>query len=279
MHKVRVFLALLFGALIVAWLTTRYRQHPDRQVVVDPLQPLWSKISLLADRVWWKTLPEGDKPVQHPTQGVKPLLGTWGLVVQAQLHPDFVTGTISLADLTSLTSTSKTFGNDTATLVLLQRCDFWSTYCIEWYEKGAIFEYMNAFPDTLSYQVKWYPRDNQNSTLLQHKAALCAESLASDEVFLSYYFNIYQARGELNEESLIDLSIKLNITDFASCLASKNALALQQEMKRGRALFNFTSLPANIVVDKQTGQYVLIPWLYETQDVLEAIQWLSDKGQ
>lgn len=105
---------------------------------------------------------------------------------------------------------------------------------------------------------------------------MCAESLATHEVFLSFYFNLYQARGELNEEDLIVLAEKLQIDDFAGCLQTKNIFALQQEMKYGRSLFSFSSLPANIVVNKQTGQYVLIPGLYETQDVLQAMQWLLD---
>jgi len=88
---------------------------------------------------------------------------------------------------------------------------------------------------------------------------------------------LYQARGELNEEDLLILAEKLQIENFAACLQTKNIFALQQEMKRGRSLFSFSSLPANIVVSKQTGQYVLIPGLYETQDVLQAIQWLLDQ--
>ena len=95
---------------------------------------------------------------------------------------------------------------------------------------------------------------------------------------MSFYFNIYQARGELTKEDFIGLAEKLQIDDFAECLDTKNIFALQQEMKRGRALFSFTSLPANILVNKQTGQYVLIPGLYETQDVLQAIQWMLEQN-
>ena len=66
MHKLRVFVALLFGTLIVVGLMARYRQHPDRQVVVDPLQPVWNKLVILAERVGWKSSPsisgEGERP-------------------------------------------------------------------------------------------------------------------------------------------------------------------------------------------------------------------------
>ena len=272
-----MFVALLLGVMIVAWLTTWYRQHPDRQVVVDPLQPLWNKIAVLADRIWWKTPVEDTLEVNSQRTG-SPLQWSWTLVVAPQVHPEFITGQIAVADLMPLLETSQTFGSERASIVLLQWCDFWSSYCIESYEKGVLFEYMNWFPEELSYQLKWYPRDTQPTTVLQHQAALCAESLTSKEKFLSFYFNIYQARGELTKEDFIGLAEKLQIDDFAECLDTKNIFALQQEMKRGRALFSFTSLPANILVNKQTGQYVLIPGLYETQDVLQAIQWMLEQN-
>lgn len=275
MHKLRVFLALIFGILIVAGLMTWYRQHPDRQIVVDPLQPVWNKIAILTDRIWWKTSVSSSSE-KTPIWTEKPGLWSWVLEVTGQLHPEFLTGQIQVAELQELTKESKTFGDDAASLVLLQWCDFWSQYCIESYEKWILFEYINAFPKELSYQLKWFPRDTKEGTVLQHKAALCAESLTTKELFLSFYFNIYQSRGELSEEDLLLLAERLDIQGFAECLATKNILALQQEMKRGRSLFGFNSLPANVIVSKQTGMYVLVPWLYETQDVLQAIQRLLD---
>lgn len=276
MQKLRVFLALLFGALIVVGLITWYRDNPDRTVVWDPLEPLWNKIAVLAERIWRKekpALPTIEIPSSWPNQ----FLGSWGFVVSAHMHPEFRTWYVPLEDLSRLLRSSKTFGEDTASIVLLQWCDFGSPYCIESYEKWAIFSYMNAFPDELSYQLKGYPRDSTQQTILQHKAALCAEWLTTEETYLSFYFNIFQWRGELTMDDFKELAKKLKIQDFTACLETKSIVALQQEMKQGRALFGFGSLPANVFVHKETGQYVLVPGLYETQDVLQAIQWLLDQ--
>lgn len=276
MHKLRVFVALLFGTLIVVGLMVRYRQHPDRQVVVDPFQPVWNKLLVLAERAWRKT-----SEVLSVDEGSawtsKPLQGSWLPSVFAKLHPDFVTGTILISELRDIMKSSKTFGDANSSLVLLQWCDFWSTYCIESYEQWVIFAYINAFPKQLSYQLKGFPRDTKTDTLLQHKATMCVESLASDELFLSFYFNIYQARGGFTEQELELLAEKMKIEGFAECLATKNIFPLQQEMKNGRKIFGFQSLPAYVLVDKNTGEYVLIPGLYETQEVLQAIQWLLDQ--
>jgi hypothetical protein len=278
MHKLRVFLALVFGALIVIWLTTWYRQHPDREIASDPLQPLWNKIAVLTERVGRKTSPDNTGTTTVPTWTPKPIQGTGVLVVIPQLHPDFMPGTISISDLKGLTDTSTTFGEENAPLVLLQWCDFGSSYCIESYEKASLFEYMTAFPEQLSYQFKWYPRNNDTTTILQHQAALCAESLADKELYLSFYFSLYQSRGGLTKDEILLLAERLEIDGFETCLETKNTFALQQEMKRGRTLFGFSSLPANVLVNKETGDFVLIPGLYATQDVLQAIQWLLEKN-
>jgi hypothetical protein len=46
------------------------------------------------------------------------------LVVAPQVHPEFITGQIAVADLMPLLETSQTFGSERASIVLLQWCDF-----------------------------------------------------------------------------------------------------------------------------------------------------------
>lgn len=274
MQKLRVLLALILGVLIVAGLMTRYRQQPDKHIVVDPLAPVWNKLTTISERLWLKTTDA--ELIENPSNMPEQWGEIWWPAIVAALHPEFVTWTVSPTELASLLDGHKTFGNPDAWIVLLQRCDFWSQYCIESYEKGVLFEYMNAFPQDLQYQVKWYPRDTQEITTLQHRAALCAEELTDHETFLSFYFSIYQARGELSSQELMTLAKKLRIDGFDACLEKKSLSGVQQEMKAWRTLFGFTSLPANIFVHKATGRFVRVPWLYATKDVLSAIQLLLE---
>jgi hypothetical protein len=272
MHKLRVIVALIFAILIVWWLTSWFKSNGDRTVVSDPLAPIWTKITALTERFGLKN------------QGAEQSAQTWNTqkvisdtVFQAKLHSDFQMGSVNLAEVETIMQWTKTFGAADASIVLLQRCDFWSTYCIQSYEQWALFTYMNAFPQVLQYQLHGFMRDKTEQTALQHTAALCAQQKANNETYLSFYFSLYQDKWTMSQKNLVTLAEKLSIQWFESCLETQSLVKLQKTMQLWRSLFEFATLPANVLVDKQTGQYILIPWLYDQKDVLWAIQWMLDQ--
>jgi hypothetical protein len=68
---------------------------------------------------------------------------------------------------------------------------------------------MRLFENNLQYQLHGYLRDKAENTALQHKASVCAEKLASNELFLSYYFSLFQSKGSLSKKDLLDLANNL----------------------------------------------------------------------
>lgn len=272
MHKLRVLVALVFALLIVRWLTQWLSTNKERTIVSDPLQPIWEKMTVLSERLWLKTNTQQTGDASWTKQKT-----TNTTLFKAKLHPDFELGSVNLAEVETIMQWTKTFGNSDASIVLLQRCDFGSQYCIDSYEQGALFTYMNAFPNILQYQLHWYPRDKTEQTTLQHTAALCAQQKANNETYLSFYFSLYQEKWTMTQKNIISLAEKLWMMWFESCLESQSLVKMQKTMQLWRALFWFATLPANILLDKQTGQYILIPWLYDQNDVLWAIQWMIDQ--
>lgn len=273
MHKLRVIVALILALLIVWWLTSWFRNNEERTVVSDPLSPIWAKMTSLTQRFGLKKT-ESVKNVQTWSDTQKVISDT---VFQAKLHPDFQMGSVNLAEVETIMQWTKTFGNEDAPIVLLQWCDFWSTYCIQSYEQWSLFTYMNAFPQELQYQLHGFMRDKTEQTALQHTAALCAQQNANNETYLSFYFSLYQEKWLLSKKNAVALADKLWISWFEACLENQSLVKLQKTMQLWRSLFEFATLPANVLVDKQTGQYILIPWLYEQKDVLWAIQWMLDQ--
>jgi hypothetical protein len=272
MHKLRVIVALVFAILIVWGLTSWFKNNQERTVVSDPLSPIWTKITTLTERFGFKKQLVEQNEQTWSTQKV-----INDTVFQAKLHPDFQLGSVNLAEVETIMQWTKTFGSTDASIVLLQWCDFWSTYCIESYEQGGLFAYMNAFPEQLQYQLHGFTRDKTEQTALQHTAALCAQQNANHETYLSYYFSLYQEKWKMSKKNLISLAEKLNISWFAACLEKQSLVKMQKTMQLWRSLFEFATLPANVLVDKQTWQYILIPWLYDQKDVLWAIQWMIDQ--
>ena len=127
-----------------------------------------------------------------------------------QLHPDFITGVTTSQALIDILGEASVLGNPNASLILLQRCDFDSRYCYAGYEDGELFDYIEAYPE-LGYQFKSYPRTKDSGVTLQHQAARCADQLADDETYISYYFSLYQAHGRLTREEIIELASRMGI--------------------------------------------------------------------
>jgi thioredoxin-related protein len=64
---------------------------------------------------------------------------------------------------------------------------------------------------------------------------------------------------------------------FNECLTNrKYRLLIQQEAKLGQQLFGIRSLPTFVFLDKENGNYIVVPGLYETADVLSAIAYLQE---
>lgn len=276
MHKLRVLLALIFGILIVFWLTTWFRTHQDSVVTNDPLQPIRTRIGKITQRFGLKTGDGVDTPQVAVGSGVGEEENS-EVLFAGKLHPDFQLGSVKLNDVDEIMDETVTFWNKDSEIVLLQRCDFVSKTCQESYEAGSVYAYLNAFPEQLSYQLHGYPINNKTETMLNHAAAACAQKNADAETYLSFYFSLYQAKGKLSKADIVKLSESLNIDGMKSCLEDVSFTKLQKTMKSWRSLFGFSSLPANVLINKKTGQYMLIPGLYDQKDVLQAIQWMVEQ--
>lgn len=273
MHRFKVLLALVLGVLIVWWLVVRFRDYPERTLAVDPLDPIREKIALLSSKFGLQK----KQSVWEVAGGIDvPTTDAYGPQINANLHPEFVVWSSNLSELEHYIQRSRWQWSEDATILLLQRCDFGSQYCVEGYESWEIFKYMEVFPEILAYQLMSYPRNNDALVLNQHYAVACVRDLVDHETYLDYYFTLYQSRGLLTKEELITLAKNLSIDGFQECLSTKNPSDLQNEMKQSRETFGFNTLPANVFINLRTGRWVLVPWLYETNDVLAVIEWLKN---
>jgi len=264
MHRIRVLLAILIGLLIIWWLTKRYQQHPDRKVVDDPLQPVWDKVAAMINVFNSSSVSDTGSVIRPSKRNT----------TKSPFHADFSTGLLQVQQLNTIINPATIHGVASPEIVLLQYCDFGSPYCIQGHEEGAIASYLEAFPDQLGYIYKPYPRNLDAETVLPHQAAVCVQQLGSKEQYLAYYDKLYTYHDTLDPDALISYADQLGIDWFEDCLRSHNALIIQQEMKTGRELFNFDSLPADILIDTTNGRRVLVPGLYEIKEVIPAVQRL-----
>jgi len=79
-------------------------------------------------------------------------------------------------------------------------------------------------------------------------------------------------------DQLVKLAEDIGIADFEECLDETNTtLYLQQEVKSARKLFALKSLPTYIFLNKESGVWVMVPGLYENEEVLPVLDYLLKK--
>jgi exonuclease III len=79
------------------------------------------------------------------------------------------------------------------------------------------------------------------------------------------------ARRSVND--LIVMAREIGIVDFDNCLENTSYdLVFQQETKLAKNEFSLKALPANIFINKTTGDWVLVPGYYPTNEVLPGIE-------
>jgi thioredoxin-related protein len=61
--------------------------------------------------------------------------------------------------------------------------------------------------------------------------------------------------------------------DFNECVENSTyTTEVNDQTNEWRSLFNVTGTPGNVIIDKETGKFVLIPWAYPAEKFIEEIE-------
>jgi len=267
MKTFRTLLAILFSFLIVGGIW-RYYTSNDAVSVKDPFSAVWKKF---ATNTGIKNTDETTSSEEDTTEVV--VENSWN----QKIHEDFTFGTIDSSTLDRLSSLWVVGGNPNGNILWLQYCDFDAIYCQKSFDEWIVYDYLEAYPEELQYIYKSFPIWSSREDKLAHQATMCAMDLWTSKQYFWYYTSVYN--NEWARESIDDLIVlarEIGISGFDDCIENTNYdLVFQQDTKLARQTFDLKALPANIFINKTSGDWVLVPWYYSTQEVLPGIEKIS----
>jgi hypothetical protein len=259
MRILRPLLAFVFTWLIVFGIWKWYAQHQEVQFT-DPLRPLWGRITYT---------------LQEVADGLRgtPRVATDDLRIP-QLDAEFSQGELDKAQLATLLQDLPTKGATDARVVIIEYCHYDSTYCKQAYDDGALLGYQAAYPAQVQYAYEPMLPSSDDATALPHLATMCARALGSTKQYFAFHSMQYE-NYTTDAQALLDDANVLGIHGMQECMQGfAQRLALQKSIKASKALFDLTSLPTYILLNKQTGKYVKVPGLYEEKQVLDALAYI-----
>jgi protein-disulfide isomerase len=91
--------------------------------------------------------------------------------------------------------------------------------------------------------------------------------------------NSFSYEWGLSIEILLDIASKLwvNKNKLQECIDSwKYTSKVDDQTNEWRSLFGVRGTPGNVIIDRETGKFVVIPWAYPVEKFVEEIEKLKN---
>lgn len=156
-------------------------------------------------------------------------------------------------------------GNPNARFTVLEYSDLECPFCKRHHQNGTIAKLLENYPDDVNHIFRQFPLNNIHPDA--QKAAEATECAGDQKWAKGFYayINAVFASTDLSVDGLIATATNegYNKTTFTSCIngGSMSSIVAAQ-LAEGQRLFGITGTPGNVLIDGETGKFVVIAWAY-----------------
>jgi len=170
-------------------------------------------------------------------------------------------------------------GNKNAKITWLEYSDLECPFCAKLHVSPTPKEVTKKYGDDINVIFNHFPLSFHKDAQKAAEALECIAEQKGDKAFyeaLSKSYNKYH-NNDFDLEGLYDLAEKelgVNKDELKKCVDSgKYTNKVKEEMQRGIKL-GITWTPWNVLINNETGEYIILPWAYPTEAFEEQIDKL-----
>jgi protein-disulfide isomerase len=187
-------------------------------------------------------------------------------------------GSLDAGTIETLLSDAYYFGNKDAKIVILEYSDLLCPYCKRHYTDQTIEQVVAAHPDEVALIFKNYPIASLHpSAPLGARGLYCAGKVGGDELYYNFLAQAIAA-DDFTDASVLELAKRVGVqeSDFTSCYNSTEAQsAVNADIDEGSSIFGINGTPGNVVLNRETGEYIVIGGAYPVSEFENAVSQLS----
>ena len=180
--------------------------------------------------------------------------------------------TMDPQDLKTLKENSYFEWNKDAKITIYEFSDLECPFCIRQFKEWTIKAMLDKFWDKINTAFKNFPLDFHKNSAKEAEATLCVWQIAWAEKYIDFHKKIFERttwNGEwfsLDNLAPLAKEIWVNETKFKDCFDNaKTADALKADEDLWKK-FGVTGTPGSVIVNNETGKYVLIAWAYPASE-------------
>jgi protein-disulfide isomerase len=169
-------------------------------------------------------------------------------------------------------------GDKDARFTILEYSELLCPYCKRQSDQGTISAVIKEHPEEVNAAFRNF--------IVHAPAAKLAEGIECvSELDAKKHHEFIEAafahNGSLNTDELVRIANDLGIDndDMKECLDSnKYTETVANQTTEGRNLFGVTGTPGNVIIDGETGKFVLIPGAYPAEKFIEEIEKMKNSN-
>lgn len=168
------------------------------------------------------------------------------------------------------------YGDKDAKIVVLEYSDLLCPFCKRHYNDQTIENLVKA-NDDVALVFKNMPLEQLHPTAPKGAQGLyCAGKLWGEDKYYDYLAEAFKAE-DFNDTNVVDMAKKIGLDagKFTSCYNDEaTKAAVNASIQEGNSTFGINGTPGNVVLNKETGKYIVINGAYPTSKFEEAVKTL-----
>ncbi len=189
--------------------------------------------------------------------------------------------TLSKDELAAIKNWAYIEWNKDAKITIVEYSDLECPFCIRQFKEWNIDKIKEKYGDKVNNIFKnfrWVPHENAE---IEASANLCAWELGWADAYVFYYKQIFSRSNWWNgtwfsKDNLVPLAKEawLDTEKFQQCLDSKRHIAkFDADTAEWKKLW-VQWTPGNVIINNETGKYILIAWAYPVSEFERVIEEL-----
>ena len=164
-------------------------------------------------------------------------------------------------------------GDENARFTIIEYSELLCPYCKRQSDQWTIDSVLEKYPNEVNATFRNFIVHGAAAKLWE--AIECVWELWSNDDYFKFVTNAFAHQWSLDVDSIITVAdnMWINKKDMQKCLDDgRYAAAVTSQTSEWRNLFGVSGTPGNVIVDKMTGKFVLIPWAYPSEKFIEEIE-------
>lgn len=170
--------------------------------------------------------------------------------------------------------------NENARFVIFEYSDFLCPFCQRHHNDRTLQKVQEKYPNDVALIFKNMPLVQLHPTApLGAEAAECAGKIGGSEAFYNYVDKAFTQSNFDNDNTLaLAKEVGLNSSRFTTCIKNNEFKSkVDWIIEEASKIFGIGWTPGNVILDKETGKYIVVNWAYPFEKFDEEVQNLMNQ--